>query len=305
VLAFLCTKNNGDIVKGHIRSIGIFYFSGTGNTKAVTEMLATSFKEQGCTVDVIAIDEIVKNKKILGMENYDIIGFGYPVHALNAPRIFFEFLALLPEGNQKKIFVFKSAGDPFMNGGSTALVRTALHKKGYIVTSERLFVMPANVLVRYRDSLIKQLYNTAIRRGKTMVTEILFDVPRLQKNTLFSTSITAVFSALEGFGGRFFGKHLYCADTCNSCGICVQSCPTNNITLQKNRIIFDLKCTFCMRCIYSCPLNAISPRFLRFLVIKPWYNLQKIVSDQTVKDSCITDKTKGYFKHFNRYLSEE
>jgi ferredoxin len=227
------------------------------------------------------------------------------VHAFNAPRIFFEFLALLQEGNQKKVFVFKSAADPFMNGGSTALVRKALYKKGYIVSSEQLFVMPANVLVRYRDSLIKQLYNTAARRGKTMVREVLSEVTRLQKNTLFLTSVTTVFSALEGFGARFFGRHLYSADRCKCCGICVQRCPTNNISLQKDKVTFDSKCTFCMRCIYGCPLNAISPRFLRFLVIKQWYNLQKIVSDQTVNDSYITPATKGYFKHFYTYLSEQ
>jgi len=292
-------------VTGHPRTIGIFYFSGTGNTKAVTDILATSFKEQGCAVDAIAIDEMLKTNINVEMGKYDIAGFGYPVHAFNAPRIFFEFLTLLPDGDQKKTFVFKSSGDPFMNGGSTVLVRKALHEKGYIVSSERLFVMPANVLVRYRDPLIKQLFNTAVRRGKTMVKEILLDVPRLQKNTLFSTYITAAFSALESFGARFFGKNLYVTDSCNLCGICISNCPTNNITKQKEHIRFHSKCTFCMRCIYSCPPNAISPRFLRFLVIKPWYNLQKIVSDQTVKDSCITDKIKGYFKHFNRYLSEE
>jgi ferredoxin/flavodoxin len=285
-------------------TIGIFYFSGTGNTKAVADILATSFKEQGCMVDVIAIDEIVKNNKNVEMGKYDIAGFGYPVHAFNAPRIFFEFLKILPDGDQKKTFVFRSSGDPFMNGGSTALVRNALHKKGYIVFSEQLFVMPANVLVRYRDPLVKQLYNTAVRRGKTIVKEILLDVFRLQRNSLFSTYTTAAFSALEGFGARFFGKHLHVADTCNRCGICVQRCPTNNITRQKDLITFDSKCTFCMRCVYNCPLNAISPRFLRFLVIKPWYNLQKIVSDTRIKDIYITSNTKGFFKHFYRYLSE-
>ena len=286
------------------RTIGIFYFSGTGNTKMIAKLLATEFNRYVSVVDVIAIDELLKTNKTAEVEKYDIIGFGYPVHAFNAPRIFFEFIEQLQDGKKKKTFIFKSAGDPFMQAGSTALVRKALQKKGYDVIYERLFVMPANVLVRYPDQLIKQLYNTALQRTKTMVKEILSETTKLQKNTFFSTFATTAFSSMENFGARFFGKNLYVSYSCNLCGICISNCPTNNITKQKGRIRFHSKCNLCMRCIYRCPVNAISPRFLRFLVIKPWYNLQKIVYDVTVKDLYITPKTKGFFKHFYRYLSE-
>ena len=287
------------------RTIGIFYFSGTGNTKMVAKLLATEFNRYVSVVDVIAIDELLKTNKTAEVEKYDIIGFGYPVHAFNAPRIFFEFIEQLQAGKQKKTFIFKSAGDPFMKSGSTAQVRKALQKKGYDVIYERLFVMPANVLVRYQDQLIKQLFNNAVQRTKKMVNEVLSETRNLQKNTLFSNFLTAAFSSMENFGARFFGENLYVSESCNLCGVCISNCPTNNITKQKGRIRFHLKCTFCMRCIYRCPVNAISPRFLRFLVIKPWYNLQKIVSDPTVKDFYITHKTKGFFKHFYRYLSEQ
>ncbi|MCX6662914.1 MAG: EFR1 family ferrodoxin [Euryarchaeota archaeon] len=287
------------------RTIGIFYFSGTGNTKMIVELLATEFERYGSVVDVIAIDELMKTNKTAEVEKYDIIGFGYPVHAFNAPRIFFEFIELLRDGKQKKTFIFKSSGDPFMQGGSTALVRKALQKKGYDVIYERLFVMPANVLVRYQDRLIKQLCNTAVQRAKTMVKEILSEITKLQKNTFFSNFLTAAFSSIENYGARFFGKNLYVSDSCNLCGICISNCPTNNITKQKGHIIFHSKCTLCMRCIYRCPANAISPHFLKFFVISPWYEIQTIVDNPAIKDACISSKTKGFFRHFNRYFSEQ
>jgi ferredoxin/flavodoxin len=285
-------------------TIGIFFFSGTGNTKAVAEMLATSFKEHGCTVDTVAIDEILKNNKNVEIEKYDIVGFGYPVHALNAPRIFFEFLRQLPEGNQKKTFVFKSSGDPYMNGGSTLLVRKALQKKGYNVVYERLFVMPANVLVRYKDQLIKQLYNTAIQRAHTMIYEILSGISKLQNNSYFSTWATAVFSSMESYGARFFGKHLRVSSSCTLCGICIDKCPTNNIVKQNGRVTFDSKCVLCMRCIYGCPTKAISPQYLKFFVIKNWYDLQKIVKDPSINDTYVTTTTRGYFRHYYPYFSK-
>lgn len=287
------------------RTIGIFYFSGTGNTKAVAELLAASFTDQGCAVERVAIEEFLKHNTTIEMEKYDIVGFGYPVHAFNAPHIFFDFLKKIPESNQKKTFVFKSSGDPFMNGGSTALVRKVLQQKGYHVFYEQLFVMPANVLIRLRDPLIKQLYLTAIRRGKISAQEILAERVRLQNNTWFLTALTLVFSAMESSGARYFGKHLTIADTCTECGICIQQCPTGNITKQDGKITFDSQCTLCMRCIYQCPVHAIFRHYMKFFVIKPWYQLQKIVNDPSIKDTYITKDTKGYFRHYYQYIIED
>jgi flavodoxin/NAD-dependent dihydropyrimidine dehydrogenase PreA subunit len=287
------------------RRIGVFYFSGTGNTKMIAELLAMELNRNGSAVDVIAIDELMKTNKTAEVEKYDIIGLGFPVHAFNAPRIFFEFIELLRDGKKKKTFIFKSSGDPFMQGGSTALVRKELQKKGYNVIYERMFVMPANVLVRYQNQLIKQIYITAMKRAKIMAAEILSETTKLQKNTFFSTLLTTAFSSMENFGARFFGKNLYVSGSCNLCGICINNCPTHNITKQKERIRFHSKCTFCMRCIYRCPVNAISPRFLKFLVISPWYEIQTIVDNPTIKNVYISSKTKGFFRHFNSYFSEQ
>ncbi|MCM8789887.1 MAG: DUF362 domain-containing protein, partial [Candidatus Omnitrophica bacterium] len=45
---------------------------------------------------------------------------------------------------------------------------------------------------------------------------------------------------------------------CVSCSICIQSCPTGAMTIQKKRIIFDYsKCIFCFCCQEVCPYSAI------------------------------------------------
>ena len=201
--------------RSQLVSFGIFYFSGTGNTKTVTYLLSEELQKKGYHVEVYAIDEILKTKNNPSLQSYDIVGFGYPVHAFNAPSIFFEYLRALPVGNQKKTFVFKTSGDPWMNGGSTALVRKVLQRKGYEVCYERLFVMPSNVLIRYRDPLIKQLYMTAARHVKTMTHDILIGIKRLQNNTMISTILTAGFSTMESIGARFFGRHLTITNLCN------------------------------------------------------------------------------------------
>jgi ferredoxin/flavodoxin len=287
------------------KSIGIFYFSGTGNTRIVADLFAKEFKNKGCAVEIFAIDDILKNNINIDMEKYDIFGFGYPVHAFNAPRFFFDFVKILPTVKQKKTFVFKSSGDPFFNGGSNIIVRNRLMRKGYDVFNESLFVMPANVLLRYPDEMIKQLYNTAADNVKIQAGAILSGVVYFQKNSLFLRVATVIFSGLESSGARFFGKDLVVSKSCTLCEICVKKCPTSNIHRREKTITFGLKCTLCMRCMYACPEKAISPRFLKFFMIKNWYDFQKIINDSAIKGMYISSTTKGYFKHYYQYLTKK
>jgi ferredoxin len=138
-----------------------------------------------------------------------------------------------------------------------------------------------------------------------MATDILTGTKKLQNNTRISTVLTAGFSTMESIGARFFGKHLSIAYSCNHCGICIHNCPTKNISEDAGRIQFDSQCVLCLRCIYGCPVQAIIPRYLKFLVIRPWFNVEKIGKDPVIKETYITPKTKGYFRHFYIYLSKE
>jgi ferredoxin len=138
-----------------------------------------------------------------------------------------------------------------------------------------------------------------------MATDLLSEVISVQHNSIVSTVLTAGFSGLESSGARFFGKHLTVLSSCNHCGICVRDCPTKNITEQDRRIFFDSNCVLCLRCVYRCPVKAITPRYLKFFIIHPWFNVEKIGTDPSIQDTYITPRTKGFFRHFNKYLTKE
>ena len=149
-----------------IQKIGIFYFSGTGNTKIVANLYANEFQNKGFDTNLIPIENNLRKNLVPVTSDYDILGFGHPVHAFSALKIFFDFLDRLPNVDDKITFTFKTAGYPLCRGGSTSLVRKCLSKKGYKVFHEKLIVMPANVVLKYDDSLIKQLYEVAIKKVK-------------------------------------------------------------------------------------------------------------------------------------------
>ncbi len=45
-------------------------------------------------------------------------------------------------------------------------------------------------------------------------------------------------------------------DRCNLCGICVDSCPTNAISIQGTVITNGELCTLCCACVKNCPEEA-------------------------------------------------
>ena len=46
-------------------------------------------------------------------------------------------------------------------------------------------------------------------------------------------------------------------DLCSGCGVCVEKCPMENITLQNNIATLDNKCIGCGVCAHNCQENAI------------------------------------------------
>jgi ferredoxin/flavodoxin len=288
--------------------VALLYFSGTGNTKIITHLLRDEFEENECDVNVFAIENVLSSPSrhalFDGIQKYEYVGMGYPIHALNAPRIFFDFIDVLPSVKSVHTFIFKCSADPFLTGGSTAMVRTRLQKKGYAVAYETLFIMPSNIFFRYQDSLIKQLYETAGEKARVMVREILDGIIRLQENHWISDILSRMFSMVERVGARYMGKDYTVSNDCTLCGLCIDNCPTENIYKKNDMIQFRNRCLFCLRCIYNCPQQAISPRLFKGLILKEGYDIDPIINDQTIKGNFINENTKGYYKRFKFYLKE-
>jgi ferredoxin len=45
---------------------------------------------------------------------------------------------------------------------------------------------------------------------------------------------------------------------CTGCGDCVEVCPTESITLEKDKAVIDDDCSECGACVDECPNEAIS-----------------------------------------------
>lgn len=235
-----------------MKNVKIYLFSGTGNTRKVTNEFARVLRERGVAVKV---EEIDRNPDI--EEGAEVLGIAYPVHAFSAPENIINFAKGLPECKVKTpIFFIKSSGEPLsLNDASSAKLRTILTKKGYDAVAEYHYVMPYNMLYKHTESMATKMWFTAQR----MIVKDVNSLLNGEKNKIGrGTPISFIFREVEQPFMHFNGRHFKVdEEKCVSCNMCVNKCPQKNITVKNGRIGFGKNCIGCVRCSFNCPTDAI------------------------------------------------
>lgn len=143
-----------------MKKLGVFYFSGTGNTEIAAEHVAQAFIELKWGVDLIRIEDVNKGKIQLDINQYDLIGLGSQVIGYGIPGVVRKFAKALPAASDnKKVFIFRTAGGvvPSNYNVSKELIRILKHKH-YDLCYEGLFAIGSNWIAKYDDVIMKQLY---------------------------------------------------------------------------------------------------------------------------------------------------
>jgi ferredoxin len=210
------------------------------------------------------------------LASFDLLLFGAPVYAYNAPRFFVDFLKRLPDGQGKRTSLFLAPG----GDGKAALdLPTAiLRRKGYDVIRSEYFDMPGNMIVRRFDresgdidfSLLgwkyRQNAHEVVAECRVRIQEavrgLLADEVGLQTTTFGARMTTSLLRPVFfHLACPSFHWVLHASRDCTLCGICMRACPTRNIRIQKKKVRFGTKCTVCFRCINICPEHAVRLRW--------------------------------------------
>lgn len=287
-----------------LKSIAIIYFSGTGNTKAVTGFIAHELSKH-FQVDIFKVENLIKEKKGFDFAKYQLIGFGYPIYGFNAPRIIVDFAEQLPDNQTNKVFVFSTcAGPMYLNDIASFRLKRVLNSKGFQVFYERQFYMPANIATRYNDEAAKQLCNAAARKSGIMAEEIRVQKSRVRHDRI-GPRLLAWLYLVEKYAWKGIPRDFIVLDTCIKCQKCVKECPTENISFQEDKLRFNNSCLACYRCVYLCPAKSITGRKYKFAIFKDGYDIKRIIDNNELKGDYITPKTWGYYRIFRKYLFEE
>ncbi len=240
--------------------IAILYFSGTGATANLADILRKHLKELSHNVDLIRI----KHNTEFHLEEYDFFGIGTPVYSYRAPRITTTILKNL-EFRKKPFFVFSSIGG---QKGNThwnlykAVKNTAGPCLGEftvaIITNIRSW-MPnkRRILPKYEITAYDE------NRAKEFVHEVLnnleYEVEKIPKRNLFLSVFTSLLSWRWEMGLTAGIKQVD-KGKCTKCGLCVNEiCPSGAITWDADGYpkIRERTCVGCNGCVNLCPVDAI------------------------------------------------
>ncbi len=237
-------------------------FSGTGNTRKVAARFAEELRALGHTTSSY---EIKKGAPMPELEGFDLLIFGYPVHAFNAPEIVTKFLKKFPKGSLP-FYLLRSEGEPSkLNDAAGLAPKRILQKKGYSLAGEFTVVMPYNILFRHSDKMAVRMWQAAEKRiehGARLVDALGGETKKvnlIRRAAAFCLRIEH--PAMPVLGKTFHVN----AKQCVGCGKCAAGCPTGNIRMEEGRPKFGGHCVGCMGCAFWCPADAV-----RISLLNPW-----------------------------------
>lgn len=226
----------------------IFYFSGTGNSKAIAEMIADALEDK--TVNIIGTDPTVYHFK-----KEDRVGFVFPVYAYAAPEVVWKFAEKIDPGE-----AYTFAVPTFSNVAGKTLEHFSkrLYLKGGFGIK-----MPDNMpvfdkIVETRESAKVKLED-AEKRLKVVIEKIHkrkeeYDILEGDNAEENSFVMSVKFDAAMRNTAPY---HIH-EERCIGCGICEKVCPAKAIQMEEKKPKWvKSTCYMCMACFNRCPQEAI------------------------------------------------
>ena len=246
----------------------IFYFSGTGNTRWAAEQLAVATQER-----LFFIPDELKTVCEYTLEDNERIGFCFPVHGWQPPRIVREFVKRLSFKSKDAspclphshyAYVLCTCGD------STGLAVTMLGKelaaKGIRLQSCQSLIMPESYVClpfMYTDTPEREREKKEqARRDLDLYTVVVLHRQCSYSRLTLGLAPWAFSHVIGAYFNRYMvtdKKFMVDANVCTHCGLCAKVCPVGDIEFTdvpawKN----DSSCTCCLSCYHHCPVHAIN-----------------------------------------------
>lgn len=247
----------------------ILYFSGTGNSEYLAQILAKQLN-----------DEIINIGKELNIMNSYYSDSPYifvlPTYAYRMPRVVEEFIIQRQFKGNQNVYVVLTCGASIGNAYQCA--KDLFESKNMDFKGLTPIVMPDNYIVMYNPTSNEEAIDI-IENGKTEVLGLLEYI--LNNKDFPVVKETLMNRLMSKYGNELFYKYMVndkgfkVNDSCIHCLKCVEGCPLDNIKYINKEIVFQNYCTHCMACINFCPKEAIV--YKNSTKKRNHYHLKKII----------------------------
>ncbi|GKX29103.1 (4Fe-4S)-binding protein [Vallitalea longa] len=235
-------------------NILITFFSATGNTKKIADVIHKNLCDSNFSVTMVDITSFFSRKKEIQIDQYDAIVFGFPIYSMRAPRVCREWLQTL-DGKGMNCSVFFTYGG-FGKDPAHYFIKRLLEKQNFNVVSTAEFLGAHTfnhsgwkaVMDRPNQldfKVAEEYISKTVRRflGDDLNELGDFDKPIYEEN-LFDKAEKYRFGLITKLPTRD-------SKDCSMCGLCEKLCPVNAMDMKKG--IADNRCIACFRCIANCP----------------------------------------------------
>lgn len=244
----------------------IFYFSGTGNTRFVAEQIAAGIGEEL----VFIPDAIREDRFEFEIAEGETVGFCFPTHGWQPPRIVREFIRKL-RINGEYCWAVTTCGDnmgeamTILNKELAANDRLKCGEKPMVTSATFSVIMPESYVClpfMYTDTPEKE--REKIAAAKEQLPHIIICIRERREGVeeLEKGGTPRLYSYVIGeyFNKRMVNDKKFTVDedVCIKCGKCQKVCPVDNITGTPPEWNHNGRCTSCLACYHYCPVHAIN-----------------------------------------------
>lgn len=239
----------------------VFYFSGTGNTLWAARQLADITGER-----LVAMADGAPSSP-LRLEEGERVGFCFPIHGWQPPRIVRDFIQDLRIESLQGHYVYAlcTCGDTV--GLAMKMLRRQLTAKGWPLHAVFSLIMPESYVAlpfMYTDPPRRERYKLlrAERKLRTIKADITDRRTGIDRVDRGSAAWLLTHIVGEAFNRWLITDKPFRVEQpkCTRCGRCAAACPTHHIEGGKGCLPTwkqDSPCTACLSCYHHCPHHAI------------------------------------------------
>lgn len=242
----------------------IHYFSGTGNTYHMVNVIKNQLIERGYKVNILNIEND-SNKQVI---DYELHVFCYPIYGFGTPSIMLRYISNLnhSRGNRAAV-ICTSAGE---EGQALHHFRYLLSKKGFEVLWTEMVTYTHN-FTQFLNPKSKEIETQVFRQAEIKITGIINKICKNEgylkkRNIILLALYWMVFTLFSKLARKLLGRMFIADDSCTSCKKCKKFCPAKAIRMYNGKPKWNLNCESCQRCINICPNKSIQLSIAKLII---------------------------------------
>lgn len=261
----------------------VIYFSQTGNTRQMAETIQETLAALTGSCALVRLEDADP----LLVERYDLIGLGAPAFYFREPYNVQKFLEELPDhsGNPRPFFFFVTHGG---TPGAIAERICGLAARQGFVTLDFYQCLGYDTYPPFASRVpasgeghpdqqdlegAKAFAAAVLQKAKLFAQDQKGNILPLPGNILYR-AVAGMFdhkSLLRYMRTGLLPRKNLVKDLCTKCGLCVEQCPTNVISLDPYPVFKEEDCIACYQCERICPEGAYKNNWVPFKLLTGEY----------------------------------